>query len=300
MPDFDAFERLIRNSMTVTEGDVTELVDKLAAVPRVNRPKLFKDRSRREMEDWVMKARQVLADRYGPKAHFITSNLNREGSDLTVVSTGEEVELKTGKVTDANIGIKAMAWAMGDKDKSELYEIMSKSMIERRSMALAGDFELVRSSQEQTMSRLYEYFNQRLTVGNPAPTQLRLYAVAVARGFTKQNEVTALLGHPESRWASRTIFHAHWSKGWVQKANQFHSEEQILVDRVFLKESNGENKIRRAQVRLKGSSSGRTALFYPHYKNAYQSKGEKVLAKYWVNTACFHIWIDKIGVPLDG
>ena len=293
MPDFDTFERLIRYSMTVAEESITELVNELAAVPRVNCPQLFKDRSRQEMEGWVIKARQVMAYRYGPKAHFITSSLNREGSDLTVVSTGEEVELKTGKVTDANIGIKAMAWAMGDKDESELYEIMSKPMIKRRSMALAGDYERVRSSQEQTMCRLYEYFNQRLTVDNPAPPQLRLYAVAVARGFTTQNEVKALLGHPESGWGSRTIFHAHWSKGWVQKANLFHSEEQILVDRVFLKESKRKNKIRRAQVRLRGSSSGRTALFYPNYKNAYQSKGEKVPAKYWVNTACFHIWIDK-------
>ncbi len=293
MPDFDAFERLIRHSMTVAEEGVTELVDKLAAVPRVNRPQLFKDRSHQEMESWVMQARQALTDRYGRKSHFITSSLNREGSDLTVVSTGEEIELKTGKVTDANIGIKAMAWAMGDKDKSELYEIMSKSMIERRSMALAGDFELVRSSQEQTMHRLCEYFNQRLTVGNPAPTQLRLYAVAVASGFTKQKEVEALLGHPKSGWVSRTIFHAHWSKGWVQKANLFHSEEQIVVDQIFLKESNLKTKISRAQIRLKGLSSGRTALFYPNYKNAYRSRGEEVPAKYWVNTACFHIWIDR-------
>ena len=293
MPDFDAFERLIRHSMTAAEEDVAGLVNKLAAVPRVNRPQLFKDRSRQEMERWVMQARQVLADRYGENTHFITSSLNREGSDLTVVSTGEEIELKTGKVTDANIGIEAMAWAMGDKDKSELYEIMSKPMTERRSMALAGNFKRVRSSQEQTMCRLYEYFNQRLTVGNPAPPQLRLYAVAVARGFTKLNEVKALLGHPESGWASRTIFHAHWSKGWVQKANLFHSEEQILVDQVFLKESIQENKINRAQIRLIGSSSGRTALFYPNYKNAYYSRGEEVPAKYWVNTACFHIWIDR-------
>lgn len=293
MPDFDAFEKLIRQSMTVAEEGVTELVNKLADVPRVNRPRIFKDRSRQGIEGWVMRARQVLSDRYGPKAHFITSSINREGSDLTVVSTDEEIELKTGKVTDANIGIKAMAWAMGDKDKTDLYNIMSKSMTERRDMALSGDFERVRSSQEQTMNCLYEYFNQRLTVGNPAPPRLRLYAVAVARGFTKQNEVMALHGHPESRWPSRTIFHADWSKGWVPKANYFDSEEQIFVDRVFLKEPIRENKISRAQVSLKGSSSGRTALFYPNYKNAYRSRGEQVPAKYWVNTACFHIWIDK-------
>ena len=293
MPDFDTFERLIRYSMTVAEESITELVNELAAVPRVNCPQLFKDRSRQEMEGWVIKARQVMADRYGENTHFITSSLNREGSDLTVVNTGEEIELKTGKVTDANIGIEAMAWAMGDKDKSELYEIMSKSMTERRSMALAGDYERVRSSQEQTMCRLYEYFNQRLTVGNPAPPQLRLYAVAVARGFTTQNEVKALLGHPESGWGSRTIFHAHWSKGWVQKANLFHSEEQILVDRVLLNEPIRSNKIGRPQVRLKGSTSKRTALFYPTYKNSYQIKGERIPAKYWVKNPCFHIWIDR-------
>ena len=293
MPDFDTFERLIRRAMTKPSNEVPVLIDQLVAVPDANRPKIFKGKSSQNLEGWVLRAKGALADMYGPNAHFLTSSLNREGSDLTVVDTGEEIELKTGQVTDANVGISAMAWAMGDENNSELREIMSKSMMNRRSLALAGDFDAVRLSQKQTMDSLHLYFKQRLTVGSPAPPRLRIYAVAVARGFTKKKEIEALLGHPESEWAVRTILHAHWSNGWVQKTNLFYSEEEIVVDQVSLKEAIRDNKIGRSQIRLRGSSSGRTALFYPNYKNAYRSKDKKVPAKYWVNTACFHIWIDR-------
>ena len=116
MPDFDAFERLIRQSMVVEEEAIRELVHEMAETPGENRPKLFKCRSVADLDAWVRRARTALADQFGVDARFATTHRNLEGSDLVLVGTDIEIELKTGQVTDANIGIKPMSWAFHDED----------------------------------------------------------------------------------------------------------------------------------------------------------------------------------------
>lgn len=216
MPDFDEFERLIRKAMTEPDYGLQGLIPRLAAVPRQNRPQLFKGRTQPELEMWVQRARQKLAELFGAESNFRTSDLNIKGADLTVIGTGKEIELKTGKVTHANIGLSAVAWMMGDEDITELSSIMSDPMEDRRQLALSGDLEGVRASQEKTMERLYGYFRERLSEGEPAPDPVAHYARAIAHGLTKKEEVSPLLGRPESEWPVRTVLHADWWEGWVQ------------------------------------------------------------------------------------
>lgn len=294
MPDFDEFERLIRKAMTEPCYGLSGLTPRLAAIPRQHRPQLFKNRTKPELEMWIQRACQKLADLFGVDSNFRTSDLNIKGSDLTVIETGKEIELKTGKVTDANIGLSTVAWMMGDKDNAELRSIMSDSMKDRCQLALSGDFEGVRASQEKTMERLYIYFRERLSEGTPAPDLVAHCARAVAHGFTKKDEISSLQGQPESKWPVRTVLHANWREGWIEVRKPFDKDETIIVDQIF-RGANTRSKIARAQAKVRGITSGRTVLIYPNYKNSYKSKasGRKVEAKHWVKTACFHLWIDK-------
>lgn len=279
--------------MTEPDYGLPGVTPRLAAVPRQNRPRLFKGKTQPELEMWVRRARQKLTEMFGADSNFRTSDLNIKGSDLTVIDADKEIELKTGQVTDANIGLSAVAWMMGDEDEAELRSIMSDPMEDRRQLALSGDLEGVRASQEKTMERLYGYFRERLSEGEPAPDLVAHYARAVAHGLTKKKEVSPLLGQPESEWPVRTVLHADWREGWVQVRQPFEEDETIIVDRIF-RGAKTRSATARAQARLRGISSDRTALIYPNYKNSYKNKdGKKVEAKHWVQTACFHVWIDR-------
>lgn len=278
--------------MTAPLYHLPGLIPRLALLPDQNRPRLFKGKTQTELDMWIRRARQALADMFGADADFRTSDLNIKGSDLAVVGAGESIELKTGKVTDANLGVATAAWMMGDEDETELRRIMSDPMAERRRMALSGDFAGVRASQELTMKRLRDYFRARLTVAGPAPDRVAHYARAVAHGITQKSEVAPLWGRPESEWPVRTVLHADWRKGWIKVTNPFQLGETIVVDRISRQESKGYRaSVSRAQVILRGVLSDRTARIYPNYKNSYKGKDGSVKAKHWVRTACFHMWI---------
>lgn len=288
MPDFDSFERLIRRVMIADHGEIGQLVRDMEAIPRENRPALFKDRSFVDLEQWVRRARQALAHQFGADVRFATTSLNLEGSDLMVIGSDIEIELKTGQITDANIGIKPMAWALDDEDESCLYDIMSESMYERRAMGHQGDYGGIRASQKRTMDRLHAYLSERLEIGQPAPPRLAHYSRAVARGITKSVDIVPLLGKRESEWSVPRILQAKWRAGWVPRTNPFDPDEIIVVDSVSTGHG-GRSGIARVQARVRGLSSRRTALFYPNYKNSFQG----IAAGHWVRTPCFHVWIDK-------
>ena len=274
--------------MVVEKEAIRELIHEMAEIPDENRPKLFKGRSIADFDAWVRRARRALADQFGVDAQFSTTHRNLEGSDLVLVGTNIEIELKTGQVTDANIGIGSMAWAIGDEDEAVLYDIMVESMHERRSMGYRGDYAGIRANQNRTMDRLHAYLDERLEVGQLAPPKLAHYSRAVARGITKASEIKPLLGTIESEWEVPWLLHAKWRAGWIARTNPFDPQEDILVEGVW-RGHGGRSGIPRAQARVKGQSSGRTALFYPHYKNSFHG----IAAKHWVQTACFHVWIDK-------
>ena len=297
MPDFDQFERVLRASMVSSASGIADFAIQLSEIKDSNRPRIFKNRPLHELERWLRAAHEKLRSIFGEEVEFSTTDVNVRGADLYIEDADQWIELKTGSVTDANAGISTIAWAMGDDDASELSQIMSHSMVERRAMAEAGDLNGVRSSQDNTMDKLEIYFRERLAENELVPPFLCHYSRCVARCVTKKDESMSLMNIPEAEWKTPRVFHANWKNGWNEVSRPFDVEEDIVVAEIIRKPPpSGQRsaKVPRAQFRVKGVSSNRTALYYPHYKNSYMtSDGNRIEAKYWVQTACFHVWIDK-------
>lgn len=297
MPNFDQFERLVRASMVSPVSGIADFAIPLSDIEDSNRPRIFKNKSPQELERWVKVAHEKLRRIFGKEVEFSTTNVNIRGADLYIEDKNQWIELKTGSVTDANPGISTISWAMGDDDDSELSQIMSHSMIERRMMAEAGDLNGVRSSQDNTMDKLENYFRERLTENELAPPFLCHYSRCVARCVTKKDESISFLNTPEAEWATPRVFYANWKDGWNEISRPFDIDEDIIVTEIVRKISHSGQrslKVPRAQFRVKGVSSNRTALYYPNYKNSYKTlDGKRIEAKHWVRTACFHVWIDR-------
>lgn len=291
MPDFDAFERLVRNAMVAQKDELGKFKSQIAAIKAVNRPRNFKNMKDNQFLDWLNLAHQYLRNRYGNKAKFVTSDANKFGSDIEIAGTDIQIELKTGTVTDANLGVGTIAWAMGDKNSKQLKEVMDgKEMINRRQLYVVGKFADIEKSQEKTMSNLLVYFRSRVTEKADAPHKLEHLSKCVARGITKLDDFKKLLSVKESDWNSPDILHTSPERGWDIVTHVFQTDESLFVDRVF--RSSQSQAIPRAQVQVKGEKSNITAKIYPNYKNSYPSNDIMIPAKHWVNTPCFHIWIN--------
>lgn len=291
MPNFDPFERMVRYAMVSRKDELGKFKPQFAAIKSENRPRNFKNMSDSQFLDWLNLAHQYLRDRYGNSVKFITSDANKFGSDIEIPATNIQIELKTGAVTDANLGVGTIAWAMGDKSSTELKEIMNgKEMINRRQLYVAGKFTDVRKSQEKTMSDLLAYFQSRVTEKADAPHKLEHLSKCVARGITKLNEFKKLLGVKESDWNSPDILHTNLERGWDILTHVFQTDENLFIDKIF--RSDQSQAIPRAQVQIKGKRSNITARIYPNYKNSHSRNGIRIPAENWVKNPCFHVWID--------
>ena len=291
MPNFDPFERLVRYAMVSRKDQLGKFKPQFAAIKAVNRPRNFKNMSDSQFLDWLNLAHQYLRDRYGNSAKFITSDATKFGSDIEIPATGVQIELKTGLVTNANLGIGTIAWAMGDKDSKKLKEIMDgKEMTKRRQLYVAGKFADIGESQEKTMSDLLVYFQSRVTETANAPYKLKHLSKCIARGITKLNEFKKLLGVKESDWNSPVILHTSLERGWDVVTHVFQTDENLFIDRVFRPAQS--QAIPRTQVQIKGKRSNITARVYPNYKNSHSRNGIRIPAENWVKNPCFHVWID--------
>ncbi len=292
MPNFDLFERLIRDAMTgMAEGHLA-VTDRMVAISNSERPTLFRDLDHAALSDWVFRARRFLRLEYGADVDFVTSRDNRWGADLQVIQTGTMIELKSGgPVTDANPGLSSVAWALEDSSNA-LRSIMSDSMKHRRQLYLDGDMIGLLQSKRETMERLMGYFRRYVNVGRVAPLRLQHYVRCVAMGITTKRDIKNLEGRNDLLDNAPQILHADLDHGWRPEEHSFHQGESIVVDRLDLSDPSSQSGVPRLTLILRGSLSGRMAKLYPHYKNSYKlANGIKIPAKWWVRTACFHVWI---------
>lgn len=293
MPNFDDFERLVRRAMVARESDMSSFATSFNAIPTANRPSLFKAKSESDFAAWLTRSRACLRTLYDAE-EFRTSNRNAVGADITVLESGLQIELKTGAVTDANLGVGTIAWAMGDKSENkELRDIMDgPEMLKRRNLAQNGKYADVKASQEATMIALEAYFRARISQGQDAPGKLAHLSRCVARGITKQNDMKQLINKTESNWNAPDILHANWTNRWERIAHPFSVGESIVIESVFRgSHGDGNDTVGRAQVILEGEISKQRARIYPNYKNSYGKGSSKFEARNWVATACFHVWI---------
>lgn len=293
MPNFDGFERLVRQAMVARESDMSSFATSFRSIPPANRPSQFKQISESDFTAWLIRARNCLRAMYGSEATFSTSDLNSEGADLQVLKSGVQIELKTGAVTDANLGVGTIAWAMGDSDKEELNAIMDgPEMLKRRQLAQNGKSDEVRASQEATMIELEAYFRARISQGADAPAKLAHLARCVARGVTNQKDMQKLLHENEADWNAPDILHVNWTNGWQKVERLFSIGESIVIASIYRASHGDESEtVGRAQVVLEGSVSKLQAKIYPNYKNSHGQGNSKVAARNWVRTPCFHVWI---------
>ena len=306
MPDFDAFERLYCDALIANYPvDRKQFAEQIAQLPEDEKALVVKGKSPAELEAFIDRSLTALRTHLGGTELDLTRkkaganpNNNRVGKDLFDAVSGREIELKSGAMTDANVGLKSIAWAVGDSDGgSRLKEIMNPN--KRREIALSvnlDDLETVRpeleASKQVTMDQIHAYLSEFLTPGEPAPSHTEHYVRCVALGLTKLHEIQA--AETNGPGALPLLLKADWNAGLVPYADKgaFSEAETIIVSSI-------ERTPKRVQVFLIGPESGVTVKLYPHYKNSWPipdtdvSLKLKIPAEYWVNTQCFHIWVGR-------
>lgn len=301
MPDFDQFERIIVKAMTVDPKYLPSLARDISSILKPNKPELFKNLSQHEVMEWIAIARSYLESLGHSYDLLEHDDSNMKGMDLKNTKTQQDIELKTGKVTDANLGVGTIAWAFSDS--ATLKKIMTDPMSARRDLFLRSEFREIYLSKLDTMIRLEGFFRQNIQTNEPVPLRLEHLVRCIARGITKLKYIKPLFGSKEDTWPSSLILHADRYKGWIKAHHPFHLEEPIVV-KSMASPSNAESSalndhrqsVPRAQAILRGITSNRTAQIYPNFKNSYKLSGDRTVtipAKYWVSTPCFHVWIDK-------
>ena len=291
MPNFDRFERLTRQALSIHENPVQPYAAEMSQLPRDEMPSFARDLSSKEVIGWLARAREALASMFPEGERFYTSEDNSIGKDLVAHPSMVEIELKSpdGK-TDANVGVKQIAWCLGDRDDDSLASIMVGNMNDRisrwRTLAPNLREDEMTKSKESQRQELLRYFNQRLTVGEPAPPRLAHFAWAVSVGFTKSDEVIRTFG--ESLTKPPLLLCANFELGLTSYEQSFIRTEEIIVEKL-----SSEPATSRVQLLLRGKESGQTCVIYPHYKNSFHQGELTIPAKFWVKTPCFHVWIGR-------
>jgi hypothetical protein len=291
MPNFDQFERLVRQALSVHERPVTPYAAELSGVPQQERPTFARQLTRQELFGWLSRARKELVSMFPDGERFETSEDNRTGKDLVALPSGREIELKSpdGK-TDANVGIKQIAWAVGDAVDDSLSQIMVGNMNKRiaiwRTMSGAQRDKAIRNSKEQQRQALLQYFSERLTVGTIVEDRLAHFAWAVSVGLTKADEVVASFNSTDYR--APLLLCADVKRGLAVYEQSFKRGEQVVVEKIASDELSS-----RVLVLLRGKQSRQSCTIYPHYKNSFRDSEIVIPADNWVKTPCFHIWIGR-------
>lgn len=283
MPNFDSFERYLRRALSAGTYDAFErMAAQIAKLPEARLPSQFKGRSESQLFGFLCRAHHVLSSEFGPDATFITSDNNQLGGDLTEANTGTEVELKSGPArTDANAGVGTIAWALED-ERNELREIMTHSMLERRRLYFDAP-DLIEQSKSKTMDRLYDFLVARLTVGEPVGPRLAHASRCYARGVNTAGAIVDSFQNGIRSWPRQ--YTASWSEGLVPYDQAFDETETLVVKKL--------ERTSRVDLCIVGVTTGRTIQYYPNYKNSWKAGTKRVPADAWVQTPCFHIWIDR-------
>lgn len=289
MPNFDQFERLTRAALA-REATIASCASEMSSTYDANRPTFARGKSALELEAWLGRAEAALRAMFVVDEEFVTSDDNRSGKDLIAVRSGTHIELKSpGGKTDANVGIRTIAWALGDSPR-RLTELMRDSMIERRGLWVSAPTEgardeLIRESKRAQMRGMLAYLSSVLTPGDQTKEPLSHFARCVALGITKLSEIRSSLDN--SSVAAPVLLVADWDVGLQRYEQTFSEHEKIVV-----KSISGNEETARVSVKLVGEKSGRICEIYPHYKNSHSRGNVRIPASAWVETACFHVWIE--------
>lgn len=285
MPDFDTFERIFKSAVS---GDIPIdlAANNIFELPEINKVQVVKSKSLSELEQFLVRAESSLRSFFPEPTSFTSNDNNKDGKDLFERHTRTQIELKSGAaMTDANSGLSIVSWALEDSEL-KIESIMKGGMTKRRNLILAGaNSDQINASKHQTMDELAVFLSGKVNIG-PAPERLSHYFKSVAVGLTKSIEIQKAF---KSIGPSKTplLLEANWSEGLTLYEKAFLPDESIFVTKI-------ERTKDRAQLIATGEITGRTAKLYPNYKNSWKlPNGQRIPASNWVESACFHVWIDK-------
>lgn len=283
MANFDQFERYYKTAIGQESDDLRKLAEDISNLPEPNKVLVVKGKSKEEILIFLQKGRIALRNYFPHGAKFVSSSNNQSGSDLLEVASQIPIELKSGShKTDGNSGLEIVSWALGDKDKTDLSEIMVKSMTERRNLYLANQHNAVQASKRNTMESLFQYISARISQGDLTPPRLKHFVICVAQGLTKSSEIKTSFDGAEVR--APLLLEADWETGLKRYENSFLPDEEIEIKSIELTET-------RVQVVCRGKDSKINVRLYPNYKNSYKKGATKIPAENWVSNACFHVWV---------
>lgn len=291
MPDFDAFERILRAALVALIEDqsrVREFAQALHSQPDSLTPRTFKNRTMDELMRYLDRATEYLRKILPSHPDLRTSNDNRSGKDLLEMTTQLHMEIKSGVAkTDAQVGMESVAWGLSSLDRlPELLRIMSNSMKLRRSLALNGRFDAVLKSKAETAIGIHRWLSEAvasLAASETAERRLAKYVSSLARGITTLPEIQrASEGAPKNI----LLLECEWEEGFRRYEYQFDETESIRA------EVTEPSRLNRVSLFVTGLTSGCRAELYPHYKNSHKdsASGVRIEAENWVATACFHVW----------
>lgn len=284
MPDFDTFERIFKPAIS-GEISIQTGANEIANLSEENKVMVVKRRSVPELVGFLERANSALLSFFPNGTRFSSNDNNRDGKDLLEELSGTHIELKSGgAMTDANSGLSIVSWALDDT-ANKVTEIMKGGLTERRALVLKGSPQsAIETSKASTMDKLAAYLKSQVAIG-PAPDKLAHYFRCVAVGLTKGDEILAAYSQ-SGKVKTPLLLEADWKSGLVLYDKAFLPDEEIVVTRV-------ERTQDRAHLIAQGSRTKRTAKLYPNYKNSWKlPNGTRIHASNWVETACFHVWID--------
>lgn len=282
--NFDQAERLQLAGLTAeTDEELDAVIRNFSQLAEENRPKYFKNKTPQQLKEFFTNARASLRERF-PGCSFLTDNDNHKGKDLTVVETGQQVEIKSSPdKTDANNGLGVVAYATGISF-DDLNNVMSPQ--ERRGLKNPEDVEKSKRRVQRELSRL---FNQIPLDDENSTRRIFNYVCAVSYGFTKREEIVEFIGRMETSNSvdglnvpTQLMF---TPSGYLQEyTERFTIGEDFNASVVISDDGH-------PFLRVEGLSSGVVGIIYPHYKNSWGKGENRQEAGDWVSSPCFHVWV---------
>lgn len=278
---YDA-ERLMMEIITAqTSTEQRRKVREFYNLPEENKPKNFKGLTLEGTENFFQKSCSQIRSAYPGK--LLTSKNNRNGKDVFVEETQTWLEFKSSfEKTDANSGLEIVAY-VSCLDKEKLSQALSPK--ERRVMRDENEIE---KSKQKAMEDLRELFKNIPPRGRQG---LFNYALAVSYGYTQKDDIKNFITHLRKNNSleglnipKKMVFQPDGSL--FSYTDYFIPGEKFTFDVVAGDEG-------RPFFKICGKESGMAAIIYPNYKNSWTDSetGEKLPAKNWVSSPCFHVWV---------
>lgn len=283
MPNFDQFERIL---IACLIGSLPSSVAarEIYALPSAQKVRLVKGKSKSDIALFLDRCKRALRAWFPANGEFHSSSNNMMGNDIYESVTGTHVEIKSGtSMTDANCGLQIIAWALDDSG-GFIRKNMTEGMRERRRIfAEGGSCEEVERSKSAQMDSLSNFLAQQMRAG--VGMKLSHFLKCVSRGITKGETIKRSFSGSASFDFPLQLM-CDWEDGLVAYDKAFAADETLSVVETA-------RTAERCHIIVAGERSNMRAIIYPHYKNSFAlGAGEKIPANHWVQTACFHVWIN--------